>query len=1036
MLGKSSGRGSDSGYCENQFSDGKQPRICDGDLITPVSSPVSQTVLPVDNCAEGLEATPKRSRVGSSCAALRHAVAALNRLDDFTCEKIGSGFFSEVFKVTHRTTGQVMVLKMNLLRSNRPNMLKEVQLMNKLSHPNILGFMGVCVHEGQLHALTEYINGGSLEQLILNPSIDLSHLTKMKLALDIARGMEYLHSRGVFHRDLTSKNVLIRKNEETGEMIAVVGDFGLAAKIPDPLCKYRLPTVGSPYWMSPECLKGQWYNEKSDVFSYGIVLCEMIARIEADPDILPRTENFGLDYLAFSEMCGSCPPEFLKLAFSCCTFEPKSRPSFSDIVIRLEKIIKDYETALELSQKQQQLQQLQQQQQQDSLSSLPIEKLLLSALEDRTGSITGVLARSEEVIPTASVAASENTEATRQRKLSHRRSLSEDVGCIVFPPHTAPSDKARCHFMSTRQNLTIGGDGDAPLVTAKHVGESMCKQDPHYKPMQGDKTVRANPFAALSQFRGVKKIVGGINKGGSPNAYVCGQGGDLFSSCFELPSPFYGPTPPSTPTTEIVDGVIDILSPDNTSLSYVKSEWQNYVEEKRSLSPLCGSTSSNLPKLNQPLSLPASPTLMRRRLLTNFVHSPTQNISPINNDIDEIIPKKPSTSEDGNNNSHSNHKPFVKRREVIASSLYTHPLFSAKLEQEQKNNSPSNGTNGPGIQHQTLHPHPLLINQRVCSSSLNLADPGLLLSEDPRGGLGLPSSALRRRGSCESGFFSSVGEDFTVTAGDLLLPSDFGGINTNRNHHNASSATLSSSSAASSLFLLDDSAISTTTVSSLRSGSGELGELDDLGGAGASGVMTRSTPHHHSLLFSAKRSSSIYTDSSEDISSLGGGDLSYWEDRSFSGIGSQPRQISKIVEYFERKQQSTVGSRLSESTENGTSVWDIPESPVSSKHQRDTMFHQAGCANRSSPVDFARRMEGASLNDAIRSSKIALLRKSLEKVTTTPQQAAAQAQGSVFSSSLQSERLSICPKRNVNATQRLMICEGAVRSKLPLFDKK
>uniref|UniRef100_A0A8D0FDQ1 dual-specificity kinase n=1 Tax=Strix occidentalis caurina TaxID=311401 RepID=A0A8D0FDQ1_STROC len=276
----------------------------------------------------------------SSYRALRSAVSTLARIDDFYCEKIGAGFFSEVFKVRHRQSGQIMVLKMNKLTSNRGNMLREVQLMNRLSHPNILRFMGVCVHQGQLHALTEYMNGGNLEQLLDSP-VPLSWSTRVKLALDIARGLRYLHSKGIFHRDLTSKNCLVRC--EANGYTAVVGDFGLAEKIPtysEGSEKEPLAVVGSPYWMAPEVLRGEIYNEKADVFAYGIILCETIARVPADPDYLPRTEDFGLDITTFRTMVGiDCPSAFLQLAFHCCSMEPTSRPSFLEITQCLEDIL-------------------------------------------------------------------------------------------------------------------------------------------------------------------------------------------------------------------------------------------------------------------------------------------------------------------------------------------------------------------------------------------------------------------------------------------------------------------------------------------------------------------------------------------------------------------------------------------------------------------------------------------------------------------------------------------------------------------------
>ncbi|CAG9817263.1 unnamed protein product [Phaedon cochleariae] len=259
----------------------------------PKDSDYEKLFCPNNELSEPSRTRSDRLKTGSSCQALKHAVAALHRIDDFHKEKIGEGFFSEVFK----STGQVMVLKMNTRHSNRRNMLKEIELMNRLSHPNILRLKGVCVHQGQLHALTEHIDGGSLYQLIQDRAVEVAQETRVGVARDVARGMEYLHSKG---------NILI-KPLDNGRIRAIVADFGLSTDIPDPKEKERtkLPIVGSAYWMSPEMLKGKHYDERSDIFG-----------VEADPDYLPRTDNFGLDYLAFTELCEpNVVPEFLRLAF-------------------------------------------------------------------------------------------------------------------------------------------------------------------------------------------------------------------------------------------------------------------------------------------------------------------------------------------------------------------------------------------------------------------------------------------------------------------------------------------------------------------------------------------------------------------------------------------------------------------------------------------------------------------------------------------------------------------------------------------------
>ncbi|GFO27654.1 dual specificity testis-specific protein kinase 2 [Plakobranchus ocellatus] len=276
----------------------------------------------------------------SSCQALRHAVSALTRIDDFILEELGDGFFANVYKATHKATGEEMVMKINKDSANRPSALREVQLMNKLSHPNILRFLGVCVHEGQLHALTEYVSGGTLEGLLANKEEELPWTVRIKLSLDIAKGIHYLHNEGVFHRDLTSKNVLIKKKENKN-YTAIVADFGLATKIPDPNAIEPLPPVGSPWWMAPEVIHGKFYDQRADIFSFGIILLEITTRIDADPETMPRTQKFGVDYIKVCDMVDYCPLDFLQFAFKCCQILPEKRPLTSDVMDALEKIYRN-----------------------------------------------------------------------------------------------------------------------------------------------------------------------------------------------------------------------------------------------------------------------------------------------------------------------------------------------------------------------------------------------------------------------------------------------------------------------------------------------------------------------------------------------------------------------------------------------------------------------------------------------------------------------------------------------------------------------
>ncbi|XP_050966025.1 LIM domain kinase 2 [Labeo rohita] len=264
-------------------------------------------------------------------------------------EILGKGFFGQAIKVTHKATGEVMVMK-ELIRCDeetQKTFLKEVKVMRSLDHPHVLKFIGVLYKDKRLNLITEFIEGGTLKDFIRDTD-SFPWEQRVSFAKSIASGMAYLHSMSIIHRDLNSHNCLVKLDNTV-----VVADFGLSRLImedkvkqppPDkPTNKKRLfrridrkkryTVVGNPYWMAPEMLNGKRYDEKVDIFSFGIVLCEIIGQVYADPECLPRMLDFGLNVRKFIEkfLPEHCPPAFFALAVACCDLTPDNRPAFQKL---------------------------------------------------------------------------------------------------------------------------------------------------------------------------------------------------------------------------------------------------------------------------------------------------------------------------------------------------------------------------------------------------------------------------------------------------------------------------------------------------------------------------------------------------------------------------------------------------------------------------------------------------------------------------------------------------------------------------------
>ncbi|GAM26002.1 hypothetical protein SAMD00019534_091770 [Acytostelium subglobosum LB1] len=243
--------------------------------------------------------------------------------------QVGSGGFGKVF--AGYLNGRKIGIKKITIYENDPNkdtLLKfierETVTLKMFSHPNVIQYYGIAEKERSFFLLTELVSGGDLHWYIKNPQVKISWRLKLMIAKDIAASMVYLHNNNVIHRDLKSTNLLVAEN-----WVIKVCDFGLARKI-DLAAQSQMTICGTDDWMAPEVLLGDPYDKSCDVFSFGVVLIELITRLKLTPRV--RNENLGIDQTyVVSKTPKDCPKEFLDLVFHCCRERPQLRPTFTQI---------------------------------------------------------------------------------------------------------------------------------------------------------------------------------------------------------------------------------------------------------------------------------------------------------------------------------------------------------------------------------------------------------------------------------------------------------------------------------------------------------------------------------------------------------------------------------------------------------------------------------------------------------------------------------------------------------------------------------
>ena len=206
--------------------------------------------------------------------------------DDVVCEKqIGEGSFGVVFKGTFRGN-DVAIKKMKEVDASEASMAefeKEVAMLDKFRCDQIVHFYGACFIPNHVMMVTEFAPCGSLMDCIMKRA-EPAEMIKVKLMLDAAKGLAYLHANGILHRDIKPDNVLVFSLGEVLDVNGKLTDFGSSRNVNMLMTNMTFTKgVGTPVYMAPEVINKQKYKKPADVYSFGVMMFECFKWGEAYP---------------------------------------------------------------------------------------------------------------------------------------------------------------------------------------------------------------------------------------------------------------------------------------------------------------------------------------------------------------------------------------------------------------------------------------------------------------------------------------------------------------------------------------------------------------------------------------------------------------------------------------------------------------------------------------------------------------------------------------------------------------------------------